>query len=350
MRVVVGPGEPHDRQLLPRARALRRAAWRPAGRRRRTRRERPAARPPRVLRLADGAARPPTPSSTPRAELRFYLYLALTGAFFENHCSGFGTNSTPNHLLLVGGQSPTLKNPPRGTTPEWDMPSRPGLAEDNGIAWRAYAAADDYPGRLLHPAQGLAERPRRRAVRGRRRGRRAPAAGLRMARPTDDEHPPANVTDGHERDLAVGRRGGPGRRLARHGVPAHLGRLGRLRRPRPPRRAPSTRPTTSSSRSGPARAAADVRRAGEAAGSTRAGARTRGRQDRAPAARPAAAGRAAGRRRSRPRGPRRPFEPTTTRRPPASVGRSPSRPRARPAAAAGTASAAAVARRCRSRR
>ena len=33
-------------------------------------------------------------------DLRFYLYLALTGAFLEHHCSGFGTNSTPNYLLL----------------------------------------------------------------------------------------------------------------------------------------------------------------------------------------------------------------------------------------------------------
>src|SRR5436190_16417344 len=80
-----------------------------------------------------------------RAHLRFYLHLALTGAFLENHCSGFGTNSTPNHLLLVGGQSPTLKNPSRTSMPEWDMPSVPGLAADNGIDWRAYAASGDYP-------------------------------------------------------------------------------------------------------------------------------------------------------------------------------------------------------------
>jgi len=33
--------------------------------------------------------------------------------FLENHCSGFGANSTPNHLLIVGGQTPTLRNPPR---------------------------------------------------------------------------------------------------------------------------------------------------------------------------------------------------------------------------------------------
>ena len=37
-----------------------------------------------------------------RSLLPYYLYLATTGAFFENHCSQFGTNSTPNHLVLVG--------------------------------------------------------------------------------------------------------------------------------------------------------------------------------------------------------------------------------------------------------
>ena len=46
------------------------------------------------------------------AVLPFYAYLAATGAFLENHCSGFGTNSTPNHLLIVGGQSPTLRKKP----------------------------------------------------------------------------------------------------------------------------------------------------------------------------------------------------------------------------------------------
>ena len=45
--------------------------------------------------------------------LPYYAWLAKAGAFCENHCSGFGTNSTPNHLLIIGGQSPTLRNPPR---------------------------------------------------------------------------------------------------------------------------------------------------------------------------------------------------------------------------------------------
>src|SRR3954467_9842086 len=49
-----------------------------------------------------------------RAVLPYYLYLATTGAFFENHCSQFGGPSTPNHLVLIGGQSPTLRNPAAG--------------------------------------------------------------------------------------------------------------------------------------------------------------------------------------------------------------------------------------------
>lgn len=79
------------------------------------------------------------------AVLPYYLWLAVHGAFLENHCAGYGTNSTPNHLLIVGGQTPTLRNPPRGTPPVWDMPSLPGHASDHGVAWRAYTGSSSYP-------------------------------------------------------------------------------------------------------------------------------------------------------------------------------------------------------------
>ena len=80
------------------------------------------------------------------AVLPFYAYLAATGAFLENHCSGFGTNSTPNHLLIVGGQSPTLRNPPRNHPPPlWDMPSLPGHAGDHGLSWKVYSGQGGYP-------------------------------------------------------------------------------------------------------------------------------------------------------------------------------------------------------------
>ena len=84
-----------------------------------------------------------------QAVLPFYLYLATTGAFLENHCAGYGTNSTPNHLLLVGGQTPTLQN----KDGLWDMPSVPGLADDNGVSWRCYGAAETSNPNLIYPVE-----------------------------------------------------------------------------------------------------------------------------------------------------------------------------------------------------
>jgi len=81
--------------------------------------------------------------------------LAKTGAFCENHCSGFGTNSTPNHLLITGGQSPTLRNPPRNQAdPVWDMPSLPGHAADHGLSWKAYTGSSSYPVNFYRQLKG----------------------------------------------------------------------------------------------------------------------------------------------------------------------------------------------------
>lgn len=89
------------------------------------------------------------------AVLPYYLYLAITGSFLENHCSGFGTNSTPNHLILVGGQTPTLRNPPRAKAqPVWDLPSLPGLAQDNGLTWGGYTGRSHYPLGFYKQLQG----------------------------------------------------------------------------------------------------------------------------------------------------------------------------------------------------
>jgi len=107
------------------------------------------------------------------AVLPYYAYLAATGAFLENHCSGFGTNSTPNHLLIVGGQSPTLRNPPRAQAPPvWDMPSVLGgrpQADVEGLH-RQFLL----PGGLLPAVGRLSEhRPQRPD-----RHRRGPASGV----------------------------------------------------------------------------------------------------------------------------------------------------------------------------
>jgi hypothetical protein len=131
-----------------------------------------------------------------RSDLPYYLYHATTGAFLENHCAGFGTNSTANHLLLVGGQSPTLQNPPRRSQPVWDLPSVPGLAEDSGVSWRCYTPSGNYP--VIFYEQ----------LAGSRNVRLTTAfvddvAADGLAALTYiwhdtglDEHPPSNITDG----------------------------------------------------------------------------------------------------------------------------------------------------------
>ncbi len=131
------------------------------------------------------------------AVLPYYLYLAITGAFLENHCSGFGTNSTPNHLILVGGQSPTLKNPSEsGPQPLWDMPSILGLADENGVSWRAYAASDNYPVGFYTQLQGSANVvPTANFIADAQAGS-LPSLVMLWHNPPYDEHPTANVTEG----------------------------------------------------------------------------------------------------------------------------------------------------------
>jgi hypothetical protein len=130
--------------------------------------------------------------------LPLYAYLAASAAFLENHCAGFGTNSTPNHLLLVGGQSPTLRNPPRNAPqPLWDMPSLPGLAQDHGLAWRGYTGRSQYPldfytqlkgsANIVLTAQFAADALA---------GHLSPLSYIWHDSPLD-EHPPADVTLGH---------------------------------------------------------------------------------------------------------------------------------------------------------
>jgi Phosphoesterase family len=130
--------------------------------------------------------------------LPFYAYLAATGAFLENHCSAFGTNSTPNHLLIVGGQSPTLRNPPSTPRAVWDMPSVPGHAAAHGRTWKAYTERGGYP---VSHYQELAGSPN--IVRNDRIVTDAAAGDLpelALVWQDDgaDEHPVADVTLGHD--------------------------------------------------------------------------------------------------------------------------------------------------------
>ncbi len=129
--------------------------------------------------------------------LPLYAYLAATGAFLENHCSGFGTNSTPNHLLLVGGQSPTLRNPPRtAPQPVWDMPSLPGLAADRGLSWRGYTGRSQYPLDLYTQLKGSRNIVATAHFSADAAAGALPALSYIWHDSPLDEHPPANVTLG----------------------------------------------------------------------------------------------------------------------------------------------------------
>jgi Phosphoesterase family len=132
-----------------------------------------------------------------RAVLPYYLYLATTGAFFENHCSRFGTGSTPNHLVLIGGQSPTLRNPPRGTSPHWDMPSIFGLAEEQGVTWRAYTGRGrGYPTRLYTQLRGSPNVVATRRFVADAVGGDLPTLCYVWHATPENEHPPQDVTKG----------------------------------------------------------------------------------------------------------------------------------------------------------
>jgi hypothetical protein len=132
-----------------------------------------------------------------KTALPFYGWLAATGAFLENHCSGFGTNSTPNHLLIVGGQSPTLRNPPRSAPqPLWDMPSLPGHAQDHGISWRAYTGSSGYPVRFYQQLSGSPQIVRSKQFVTDADHGTLPTLSMIWHDSPLDEHPPANVTQG----------------------------------------------------------------------------------------------------------------------------------------------------------
>jgi hypothetical protein len=78
------------------------------------------------------------------AILPFYSWLAKQFTYCDYHF-GLGTNSTPGHMLAVGGQTPTLRNPPSGTSPVWDLPTIFKHVEAGGHTWGAFTGTDLYP-------------------------------------------------------------------------------------------------------------------------------------------------------------------------------------------------------------
>jgi len=73
-----------------------------------------------------------------------YSWLAKQFTYCDYHF-GLGTNSTPGHMLAVGGQTPTLRNPPASTSPVWDLPTLFKHVEAGGHTWGAFTGTDLYP-------------------------------------------------------------------------------------------------------------------------------------------------------------------------------------------------------------
>ena len=79
------------------------------------------------------------------AVIPFYSWLAKQFVFCDHHF-GLGSNSTSGHMLAIGGQTPTLKNPPFvGPHPVWDLPSIFTVAEAAGVSWAAFPDQAGYP-------------------------------------------------------------------------------------------------------------------------------------------------------------------------------------------------------------
>jgi hypothetical protein len=79
------------------------------------------------------------------AVIPFYSWLAKQFVFSDHHF-GAGSNSTSGHMLAIGGQTPTLKNPPfTGPHPVWDIPSIFSVAQQGGVSWAAFPDQGGYP-------------------------------------------------------------------------------------------------------------------------------------------------------------------------------------------------------------
>jgi len=79
------------------------------------------------------------------AVIPFYAWLAKQHTFCDHHF-GLGSNSTSGHMLAIGGQIPTMKNPPfTGVHPTWNIPSIFSLADSAGVSWAAFPDQDGYP-------------------------------------------------------------------------------------------------------------------------------------------------------------------------------------------------------------
>jgi hypothetical protein len=136
----------------------------------------------------------------------FYAYLAKQFVFADHHF-GAGSNSTSGHMLAVGGQTPTFKNPPFvGAHPVWDIPSIFSVADQAGVSWAAFPDQSGYPTKFYTslnapPGSGHVHPPS--SFIPMASGGELPAISYVWSPAGYDEHPPATsdpqyVTNGQD--------------------------------------------------------------------------------------------------------------------------------------------------------
>jgi hypothetical protein len=136
-----------------------------------------------------------TPSSTPPRCCPITPTSPPPGRSWKTTAPSVGTNSTPNHLLIVGGQSPTLRNPPRSQPPPvWDLPSILGHAGDHQLSWHAYTGRSSYPVAFYRQLAGSPHIGRSDQIRA--DAARLPQLAMVWHDSPADEHPPADVATG----------------------------------------------------------------------------------------------------------------------------------------------------------
>ena len=133
----------------------------------------------------------------------FYSYLAKQFVFCDHHF-GSGSNSTPGHMLAIGGQMPTLKNPPFvGAHPVWNLPSIFTAAQAGGVSWGAFPDATGYPTKFytsLTTAPGSANVHPPKDFIPMAKGGTLPQISYVWSPAGFDEHPPATSNPGYVTD------------------------------------------------------------------------------------------------------------------------------------------------------
>ena len=136
----------------------------------------------------------------------FYSWLAKQFTFCDHHF-GSGSNSTPGHMLAIGGQIPTMKNPPfTGAHPTWPIASIFSVAQAAGVSWAAFPDGSGYPTKFyadlnVAPATGNIHPPSQFVPMA--KAGTLPQVCYVWSPSGFDEHPPATsdpayVTKGHD--------------------------------------------------------------------------------------------------------------------------------------------------------